>query len=155
MNTPFHLERSADGRLACTLADGTRHEGVVPARAFPLSAPDEGLSLSDPQGHEVLWIDRLPDVPASERSLIEQELASREFAPVVERLVSVSTFSTPSTWTVHTDRGETRFVLKGEEDIRRLEGHALLITDANGANYRVRDRLALDRHSRRLLERFL
>jgi hypothetical protein len=56
---------------------------------------------------------------------------------------------------VHTDRGETRFVLKGEEDIRRLEGHALLITDANGANYRVRDRLALDRHSRRLLERFL
>jgi hypothetical protein len=56
---------------------------------------------------------------------------------------------------VQTDRGATQFVLKGEEDIRRLDGGALLITDANGVSYRVRDRLGLDRHSRRLIERFL
>ena len=75
--------------------------------------------------------------------------------PVLERLLSVSTFSTPSTWTVQTDRGATQFVLKGEEDIRRLDGGALLVTDAHGVSYRVRDRLGLDRHSRRLIERFL
>jgi len=46
-------------------------------------------------------------------------------------------------------------VLKGEEDIRRLDSQALLVTDADGVCYRIADRLALDRASRRLLERFL
>jgi hypothetical protein len=155
MNPAFELHRNARGRLDCTLPDGTRHESVVPVRPFPLSAPTEGLSLVGGDGHEVLWIDRLDAVPQPQRARIEEELAAREFVPVLERLISVSTFSTPSTWTVQTDRGATQFVLKGEEDIRRLDGGALLITDANGVSYRVRDRLGLDRHSRRLIERFL
>ena len=156
MTTPaFTLERDARGRLVCTLADGTRHAGVLPVRAFPLSAPDQDVSLVGGDGHEVLWFARLADVPDTQRRLIEEDLASREFIPTLERILSVSTFSTPSTWTVATDRGEARFVLKGEEDIRRLENGALLITDTHGLSYRVRDRFALDRHSRKLIERFL
>ena len=156
MTTPaFTLERDARGRLVCTLADGTRHAAVVPVRAFPLSAPDRDVSLVGSDGHELLWFARLADVPGAQRTMIEEELASREFIPTLERLLSVSTFSTPSTWTVETDRGEARFVLKGEEDIRRLANGALLITDTHGLSYRVRDRFALDRHSRRLIERFL
>lgn len=156
MTTPaFTLERDARGRLVCTLADGTRHAAVVPVRAFPLSAPDQDVSLVGSDGHELLWFARLADVPEAQRTMIEEELASREFIPTLERLLSVSTFSTPSTWTVETDRGEARFVLKGEEDIRRLANGALLITDTHGLSYRVRDRFALDRHSRKLIERFL
>lgn len=155
MTPAFTLARNARGRLDCTLSDGTFHASVVPVRPFPLTAPDAGLSLVGADGHEVLWIERLADVPPPHRALIEQELAAREFTPVLERLLHVTTFATPSTWTVRTDRGETRFVLKGEEDIRRLAGNALLITDANGLCYRVPDRMALDRHSRRLIERFL
>jgi len=47
------------------------------------------------------------------------------------------------------------FVLKGEEDIRRLRGNGLLITDNHGLTYRVIDMRALDRQSRKLLDRFL
>jgi hypothetical protein len=151
----FTLERTEQGRMACSLADGTRHEAVMPVRAFPLSAPADGLSLIGAQGREVLWIERLDQVPEPARKLITEELAMREFIPVIERLVDVSTFSTPSTWTVQTDRGHTRFVLKGEECIRRLSGNALLITDANGLCYRVPDRMVLDRLSRKLIDRFL
>ena len=75
--------------------------------------------------------------------------------PEIERLEKVSSFATPSTWQVRTDRGEARFVLKGEEDIRRLPGGILLIADANGIQYLIRDLFALDRHSRKLLDRFL
>ena len=74
---------------------------------------------------------------------------------MIERLISVSTFSTPTTWSVRTDRGMSSFVLKGEEDIRRLRGNGLLITDSHGVTYRVLDMRALDRMSRRLLDRFL
>jgi hypothetical protein len=94
-------------------------------------------------------------LPAETRALLEEELARRAFAPVIEQLIDVSTFATPSVWHVRTDRGETTLVLKGEEDIRRLGGGALLVTDSHGIGYRIRDRRALDRRSRRLLERFL
>ncbi|MBP6616228.1 MAG: DUF1854 domain-containing protein [Simplicispira sp.] len=150
------LHRNAHGRLVLTLPDGTEHAGVLPVRAFPIAAPGEGLSLVGSDGHELLWIERLADVPASARTLIEEELAVREFVPTIEKIIAVSGFSTPSTWTVQTDRGTTQLVLKAEEDIRRLSGRTrLLITGSDGLQYKVPDTLALDRHSRRLLERFL
>lgn len=150
------LQRNPHGRLVLTLADGSVHTDVVPVRAFPLAAPDEGLSLIGSNGHELLWIERLADVPAPARSLLEEELALREFVPVIERICSVSNFSTPSTWSVETDRGAVQLVLKGEEDIRRLRGsRALLIAARDGVQYAIRDTNALDKASRRLLERFL
>jgi hypothetical protein len=70
--------------------------------------------------------------------------------------VRVSSVVTPCTWFVETDRGDTEFVLKAEEDIRRLPGgSALLIASAHGMHYRIGDRAALDRASRKLLDRFL
>ena len=152
---PFQLQRDAHGRLNLTTPDGCRHEGVVPVRAFPLAAPVEGLSMVNGDGREVAWVASLAALDVALRALIEQELASREFTPVIERIVEVSTFSTPSVWQVETDRGVARLTLKGEEDIRRLADGALWITDSHGIAFIVRNRRVLDRRSRRLLERFL
>jgi len=124
-------------------------------RAFPIASPLQGLSMVDVDGREVAWVPSLEVLPADLRGLIEQELDSREFTPVIGRIVEVSTFSTPSVWQVETDRGTTRLVLKTEEDIRRLPGGALWISDSHGISFIVRDRRALDRRSRRMLERFL
>ena len=151
----FQLMRQPSGRLLFNAADGQEHAGVVPVRAFPLTAPDEGISLVSTEGHELLWIDRLQDLPEYERVLLQDELALRDFMPEITRLVSVSSFGTPSVWKVETDRGDTSFVLKGEEDIRRLKGSALLIGSSEGVQYSIADMTALDRDSRRLLERFL
>ncbi len=151
----FQMERDAFGRLVLVDADGVRHVGVVPVRAFPLSAPADGVSLVAGDGHELVWIDRIDVLEGDARHLIEQELAARDFAPALLKLHSVSSFGVPSTWQVSTDRGDTRFVLKAEEDIRRLEDGALLIASAHGVLFRIADVKALDRGSRRLLERFL
>ena len=154
--TTLQLARNAHGRLVLTLPCGTVHTDVVPVRAFPLAAPDEGLSLIGSDGHELLWIERLSDVAPQPRSLLQEELALREFVPVIKRICSVSSFSTPSTWTVETDRGAAQLVLKGEEDIRRLRGsRALLIAASDGVQYAIEDTNAFDKASRRLLERFL
>lgn len=154
--TPFQLMHNAQGQVVLTLADGTQHEGVIPVRAFPIGAPDEGLSLVGTDGRELLWVARLDQVDGPQRQLIEEELAIREFVPVIEKITSVSSFSTPSTWEVETDRGPASLVLKAEEDIRRLGGRTrLLIAGSDGMQFRVNDATALDRHSRKLLERFL
>ena len=151
----FQLQRQQNGQLVLIDAEGDAHVGVVPVRAFPLAAPDEGISLVSIEGHELAWIEQLQELPTAMRTLLEEELALRDFVPEISRLQSVSTFGTPSIWTVETDRGVTSFILKGEEDIRRLGRNALLIASSEGVQYSVRDMTALDRASRKLLERFL
>lgn len=150
----FELDRDAFGRLVLMQAD-QRHEGVLAVRAHPVSAPTQGIAIVSADGHELVWIADLLALPAPQRALIEAALAEREFMPEIRRLISVSSYATPSTWAVETSRGGCRFVLRGEEDIRRLPGGVLLIADAHGIQYLLRDLHALDRHSRRLLDRFL
>jgi len=152
----FTLERNAFGKLILTNAEGTRYEAVVPVRAFPIQSPEVGISLVDTDGHEVGWVDALGQLPEPAQGLIRSELAAREFMPVIAQIVSVSSFATPCTWTVETDRGRTEFVLRGDEDIRRIgKDHALLIADTHGIQYLVRDQFALDAASRKILDRFL
>ena len=154
-NQDLQLSRNPFGQLVLTDGQGQDHVGVVPVRAHPISAPDEGLSLVGVDGHELAWVERLSALPAAPRELLEAELASRDFLPRVLRLVSVSTFSTPSRWQVETDRGAVTFILRTEEDIRRLPEGRLLIASSHGLQFIVEDRFALDKASRRLLDRFL
>ncbi len=151
----YQLLRDAAGRLVLIDAAGERHEGVVPVRAFPISAPEDGIALVDAHGHELAWIDRIEALPVGLAEIVADELAIREFMPVISHIISVSSFATPSTWRVATNRGETDLVLKGEEDIRRLAPPALLIADTHGIHYLIRDRGALDAQSRKFLDRFL
>lgn len=152
---PFDLQRDAFGRWVLQMPDGTRHVPVTALRAYPVSAPDEGVALMDADGHEIFWIDALDQLAPALRSQVIQALNEREFLPEILQLTDVSSFATPSTWSVLTNRGSTQFLLKGEEDIRRLTGTVLLINDANGVQFMIRDLAAMDKHSRKLLDRFL
>ena len=149
------LRRNALGQLEYTDGLGEIHQGVVPVRAFPITFPERGIALVDPRGHELLWIEHLTDLPEEMRALIAEELAGREFTPVIRRIVGVSSFATPSTWEIETDQSKTNLILKGEEDIRRLAPPALLIADTHGIHYLIPDRQALDQSSRKILDRFL
>ena len=153
--TAFQLSRNNFGRLILTTSQGDRFEGVVPVRAFPIQSPEDGIALVHTDGHEVVWIDRLDALAEPAQSLIREELASREFMPEILRIESVTSFSTPCTWHVLTDRGDTRFVLRGDEDIRRVGLAIVLITDTHGIQFLIRDREKLNRESRKILDRFL
>lgn len=150
----INLERDAYGNLMLTQPDGTRI-AVVPVRNFPLSAPEDGISLTDAEGREQRWIDSLALLPRPQRHLIQEVLARRDVIPVITRIVSASGNATPCRWQVETDRGETMLHLNGEEDIRRLTEGRLLVTDACGLQFLIQSQSGLDRHSRRLLDRFL
>lgn len=155
MTTQFKLTRNAYGKLILTTQEGDVHEGVAPVRAFPVQAPEDGISLVNTDGKEVGWIDRIEDLEAQVGALVREELAGREFMPEISRIHNVTSYATPCTWTVTTDRGETEFVLRGEEDIRRLTVDTLLISDIHGIHFLVRDLRELDKHSKKILDRFL
>lgn len=152
---PFDLQCDAFGAWVLKMPDGTSHSPVSALRAFPVSAPDQGVALMDADGHELCWVADIKTLPPALQTSLLQALNEREFLPQILRLEAVSSLVTPSTWTVQTNRGVTQFMLKGEEDIRRLTGTVLLINDANGVQYMIRDLAEMDKHSRKLLDRFL
>jgi hypothetical protein len=153
--TEFQLTRNNFGHLVLTNTDGQVHDNVAPVRAFPIQAPDDGIAMVCSDGKEVAWIDRLEDLPEAIRNLVAEELAGREFMPEIRSIASVTSFATPCTWHVATDRGETQFVLRGEEDIRRVGQNTLLVADNHGIHFLIRDLDGLDKHSRKILDRFL
>jgi hypothetical protein len=148
------LERDSLGRLVFIDASGNHHIGVQPVRAFPITAPGAGISIMDQSGKELFWFDGMDTISEVELGLIEEEMAVREFMPVIERITKVSTFATPSIWDIETDRGPTRIRLKGEDDIRRIAGNTLLIADSNGLQFLIKDATQLDKLSKKLLDRF-
>jgi hypothetical protein len=152
---PFRLHHDAWGRLVLIDAEGRQHSGVELVRAFPLSDPRRGVAICDAKGKELIWLADLDALPPSLMRQIEEELAKREFVPIIRRIVKVSSPVEPSEWEVETDRGRTSFVLNSEEDVHQLDEHRALLTDAHGIHYLIRDLAKLDANSRRLLERYL
>ena len=155
LTAAFTLAFDPFGKLVITLVDGTQHVGVVVARAFPIASPDQSISILSAEGKELAWIENLHSLPVNEQNIVAQALQGREFMPEILRLDGVNSFSTPSVWRVQTNRGPTQLVLKGEEDIRRLSTTRLIVADAHGVQFLIRDLPSLDRHTRKLLDRFL
>ena len=158
MNAPvpghWLLFRNAAGHW-CLEADGAVHERVAVLRAYPISAPEESVCVLDADGHELLWIDELSALDEERRGRVDAAIGSREFTPVIDAILHISSISTPSRWTVRTDRGITELLLPGEEALQRVGPRSLLVSDAAGVQYLIRDTAALDRASRKFLERFL
>lgn len=154
MSKPHQLERDALGRLVFVDSNGSPHVGVHPVRAFPITAPGAGIGIMNQEGKELYWYPDIAAIPEAELGLIEEELAAREFMPVIKKITRVSTYATPSIWDLETDRGPTRIRLKGEEDIRRIAGNTLLIADSNGMQFLIKDSTELDKVSKKILDRF-
>jgi hypothetical protein len=148
------LSRDTFGRLILQ-APGADPLPVRPVRSFPITHREEGFALIGPQGQEVAWIDHLTDLPEAHQRLIAEELAQREFHPLIQRIRYASSWTTPSRWEVDTDRGATHLILNSEDDIRRLSAAALLIADSSGVHFVIRDVTTLDKASRRILDHFL
>ena len=151
----IQLSRDSFGKLNCRTADGNDYFDVKPVRAFPIQAPLLGISLVQTDGKEVAWLDDLDQLRAADRELLLDELNGREFMPEVEQIIQISSYATPSTWQVKTNRGVTELLLKGEEDLRRIGAHALLISDSHGIHFLIRNMDELDKASRKILDRFL
>ena len=90
----FDLRHDAWGRLVLVLG-GEEHAGVEVWRAFPITAPRRMVSVCSAEGRELLWIEDLDAMPAGVRGVLEEELARRDFVPVLRRVRSISAVVEP------------------------------------------------------------
>ncbi|WP_295444436.1 DUF1854 domain-containing protein [uncultured Thiodictyon sp.] len=151
----FQLRIDPFGRLVYVDATGHEYVDAVPVRAYPITDPTHWVVICDAQGRELRCIEDLSTLPGAVRDILENELAQREFAPQIRRVILVSSYLEPAEWEVDTDRGHTRFVLKTEDDVRRLGPYSAMIQDSQGVRYLVPDTRHLDPYSRRAVDRYL
>jgi hypothetical protein len=152
LSSNFLLARDEWGHLVLIDSGGVRHTGVTAIAMFPLSEPERWISLCGVDGRELAFVEDPQQLSEEGRALLREELAHSRFIPVIERIMHVSGNTEPCQWQVETDRGPTQFVLKSEDDVRRLAAEQILILDAHGQRYYIPDLRLLDAKSRRVVE---
>lgn len=75
------LERNPMGRWVWTDAHGARHEQVIVVRAYPVTAPEQGVGIMDAEGHELAWFDRLDQVTQRLQSSCARRLPNASSCP--------------------------------------------------------------------------
>jgi len=151
----FNLEKDVFGNIRLVLDSGQSYDQVRIIRAFPISDPENGFSIVNHDGHELVWFESFNQLSYENQRIAQASLEQIEFIPVISKITNLNTYALPSIWDIETDRGMTRLKLKTEQDIRRVSSEALLITDVNGIQYLIKNRKTLDKFSKKVLDRFM
>lgn len=137
-------------------------ERVIVLRSFPVTAPDEFLSVREPdtrkkgRGAELGMIRRLSDFDEATRMLINEEMELRYFTPEIKKINSVKDKFGYSYWEAETTAGKVSFVLNNPfSQIRVLEDMRIYISDMDGNSFVIPDPAKLDRASYRRIEIYI
>ena len=150
--------------LTLTQPDGTveEFERVVPVRAFPITDPDEFISIKEPdsrekgKGAELGLIRRMSDFDADTQALLREELDRRYFTPVITRLTGVKEKFGYFYWDAETTAGKISFVMTNvSSNIRTLEDGRVFIHDIDGNCFEIPDPAKLDKASLKKIEIYL
>lgn len=144
--------RDSRGRLMAVDRRGIRHLALTPLRLFPMTDPDNWISVFDESGRELCCVPSIAELQEDSADALRKSLSDSEFIPTIERIVHISSNDPPCKWLVETDRGTTEFIIKDEKDLRRLSESKILIVDARGIRYSVPDIRKLNAYSRRAIE---
>jgi len=139
--------------LVLTLDDGDPVGNVRVVRAAPLSHPGRYITFLDEKGRELYTVDRLDDLPPSERQLVEEELANYYLGNTIQRVNELESEFGIAYWDVETPRGRRDFVVQDvQSSITWLSPTRLLIVDVDGNRFEIPDLRSLDPQSQKLLE---
>lgn len=137
-------------------------ERVAILRSFPVTSPDEFLSVREPdtkkrgRGKEIGMIRRLSDFDEQTATLINEELERRYFTPQITKIFAMKDKFGYLYWDAQTTAGHVTFVMNNPfSNIRVLEDGRVFMNDVDGNVFVIRDVKALDTASYKKLEIYL
>jgi hypothetical protein len=156
------LELKNSGEDAVDHGEIEVFERVIILRSFPISNPDEFLSVREPdsrekgRGKEIGMIRRIGDFDPETVKIINDELALRYFTPEITKILNVKEKFGYSYWETETTAGKVTFVLDNPfSNIRILEDGRVFISDMDGNAFTVPDPSKLDKASFRRIEIYI
>jgi len=137
-------------------------ERVVIRRSFPVTAPNEFLSVREPdtrkkgRGSEIGMIRDLSVFDKDTVAIINAELDLRYFTPEIKKITAAKEKFGYCYWEADTSAGHVAFVLNNPfGNIRKLEDGRILIADMDGNCFLIPDPEALDRQSYKVIEIYI
>ena len=137
-------------------------ERVVILRSFPVTNPNEFLSVREPdskkqgRGKEIGMIRHMSDFDEATQKLFMEELDRSYFTPELQKITSVKDKFGYLYWDVITTAGHVTFVLNNPfSNIRILEDGRILINDIDGNVFQITDPSKLDPASLKKIEIYL
>jgi len=152
----LELSRDALGRLVARLEG--RDEPVVDVRVvpcFPWTMPESLISLRDADGHELILLETLSQLPPTAQELVSEELRDKIFAPKIHAITHFEERFGIISISAESDRGAVTFQLNGRHEVRALSADRCVLKDVDGNLYEVPDVKQLDeRNAQRLRDYF-
>lgn len=145
-------------------ADGEEEffERVILRRSFPVTAPDEFLSVREPdsrkkgRGAEIGMIRNINIFDKDTVALLNSELELRYFTPEIIKITSAKEKFGYNYWEAETTAGSVSMVLNNPySNIRVLEDKRIFISDMDGNCFIISDPTKLDRQSFKYIEIYL
>lgn len=137
-------------------------ERVVIRRSFPVTAPDEFLSVREPdsrkkgRGSEIGMIRNINVFDKATIDLLNAELELRYFTPEIKKITAAKEKFGYCYWEADTSAGHVSFVLNNPfSNIRKLEDGRILIADMDGNCFLIPNPEALDRQSYKVIEIYI
>lgn len=163
-NSWFSL--SAGGLISLKIinAEGNEEffERVVIRRSFPVTAPDEFLSVREPdsrikgRGAEIGMIRNVNIFDKDTVKLINDELEVRYFTPEIKKITSAKEKFGYTYWEAETTAGNASIVLNNPfSNIRVLEYMRIFISDMDGNCFVIPDPSKLDKLSYKYIEIYI
>ena len=85
------------------------------------------------------------------RDILTAALKRMYYVATISRVDSITEKMGVTTWQAETDRGYARFEILDRENIRRLPGHRVMLTDADGNRFEISNIEELDQRSQALI----
>ncbi len=163
-NAWFSLSEGGLISLKIINADGAEEffERVVIRRSFPVTAPDEFLSVREPdtratgRGSEIGMIRNINIFDKKTVDLINAELDVRYFTPEIKKITSAKDKFGYTYWEAETSAGHASIVLNNPfSNIRVLEDKRIFVSDMDGNCFIIPDPTRLDRQSYKYIEIYI
>ncbi len=146
------ISRNQFAEMEAELPDGSVHAPVEPVRTFPLTQPDQYISLLDAHKNELGLIEDINQLQKADRTVLAEELEKCYFVPQITKIHALEGRFGVTQWEVETGSGAVSFDLRSRHDITSLSGGRVLIRDIDGNRYEIVNYHQLDPKSIALLE---
>ena len=125
------------GVFRLTMPDEISYIQVYAFRTYPLSHPDQYISLRDGED-EIGILKDLAEFDSGTQAIVYELLARRYFVPRVLKIVSTKQRYGGMTWQVETDRGARTIITKGLHEALTENGPGrYFITDTDSNRFEV------------------
>jgi len=150
------IRKDAFNKISLTILDEKEYPEVKPVMGFPLTDSENYVSfyeiIDGKREKEIGIIENIDKLDSESKKLLRTELKKEYFMPRITKINVMTESHGVMKFDVETDKGRRVFETRYKEDIRRISGNRIIIRDADGNRYEIRDQRELDARSMNLID---